>query len=460
MIDKENLTTGSVPKKLIAFALPLLLANLLQSFYSIVDMLVVGRIVGKTGLAAISNASMVSFIINSICIGVTMGGTVLIAQFKGADDVKGQSETVGTLFSLTLTASGVVTAAALLGYKPLFGLLSIPSDAMGDACEYMEVICRGTVFVFGYNGVCSIMKGFGDSKSPLYFVGIAAIVNIVLDLLLVGPFGMGAKGAAYATIFSQGISFAAAMIHLKRRSFIFDFKPEHFVVKKDKLAMILKVGLPTAVQMVVVNISYLLITGMLNQFGVAVAAASGVGLKINTFAGMPCWAVGQAVTAMAGQNMGANNRERVRETTNTGLCLNLAITAVAVLFVQIFAGPIIRLFDPVSPEVTRDGILYLRICCGLNSLIYGAMYTFDSFAIGVGSANVAMVNARLDAVVVRLPVSWLLAFPLSFGFPGVYLGQALSPILPAVAGGLYFKSRIWERGNLIRRKGTEEEENT
>ena len=132
---------------------------------------------------------------------------------------------------------------------------------------------------------------------------------------------------------------------------------------------------------------------------------------------------------MAGQNMGANNRELVRETTNTGLCLNLAITAVAVLFVQIFAGPIIRLFDPVSPEVTRDGILYLRICCGLNSLIYGAMYTFDSFAIGVGSANVAMVNA-------------------------------ISPILPAVAGGLYFKSRIWERGNLIRRKGTEEEENT
>ena len=153
MIDKENLTTGRVPKKLIAFALPLLLANLLQSFYSIVDMLVVGRIVGKTGLAAISNASMVSFIINSICIGVTMGGTVLIAQFKGADDVKGQSETVGTLFSLTLTASGVVTAAALLGYKTLFGLLSIPSDAMGDACEYMEVICRGTVFGFGYNGV-------------------------------------------------------------------------------------------------------------------------------------------------------------------------------------------------------------------------------------------------------------------------------------------------------------------
>ena len=451
MIEKENLTTGSVPKKLIAFAFPLLLANLLQSCYSVVDMLVVGRMVGETGLAAISNASMLSFIINSICIGVTMGGTVLIAQFKGADNAEGQSETVGTLFSLTLIASVVVTVAALLVYKPLFSLVNIPSDAMQDACGYMKIICCGTVFVFGYNAVCSVMKGFGDSKSPLYFVGIATVVNIALDLLLVGPLGMGTRGAAFATIVSQGVSFVAAMLYLKRRNFVFDFKPEHFTVKKEILTAILKVGLPAAVQMVVVNISYLLITGMLNQFGVAVAAASGVGLKVNTFAGMPCWAVGQAVTAMAGQNMGANDIRRVRKTASMGLRLNLGITLGMVLFVQIFAGPIIMLFDPVNAEVTRDGILYLRICCGLNSLIYAAMYTFDSFAIGVGSANVAMVNALLDAVVVRLSVSWLLAFHMGFGFPGVYLGQALSPILPAVVGLLYFRSRGWENRNLTGR---------
>lgn len=452
MTEKENLTTGSVPKKLIAFALPLLLANLLQSFYSIVDMLVVGRIVGETGLAAISNASMVSFIINSICIGVTMGGTVLIAQYKGANDGKGQSETVGTLFSLALIASAVVTALALLAYQPLFGLLKIPSDAMQDAGEYMRIICYGTVFVFGYNAVCSMMKGFGDSKSPLYFVGVATAVNVLLDLLLVGPCGMGTKGAAYATIFSQGISLLVSILHLKRKRFVFDFKLKHFAVKKDTLIVILKVGLPTAVQMVVVNISYLLITGMLNQFGVSVAAASGVGLKVNTFAGMPCWAVGQAVTAMAGQNMGAHNTERVKETTKTGLRLNLVITFAVMLLIQIFARPIMMLFDPVNTEVIEDGILYLRMCCGLNSLVYAAMYTFDSFAIGIGSANIAMINALLDAVVVRLPVSWLLAFPLAFGFSGVYLGQALSPILPALVGLLYFKSRRWESRSLMKQQ--------
>ena len=449
MRKEQDLTTGNVSKKLIKFAVPLLLANLLQSFYSIVDMLVVGRFVGETGLAAISNASMISFIINSICIGVTMGGTVLVAQYKGADDEEGQRETVGTLFSLSFFASLLVTVSGLLVYRPLFQILRVPAGSMQDACDYMRIICCGTVFVFGYNAVCSVMKGLGDSKSSLYFIAVAAVVNILLDLLLVGPFGMGTAGAAYATVFSQGISLAISICCLRRKTFIFPFRLKNFAVQTEKMAAVLKVGLPTAVQMAVVNISYLMITGMLNQFGVSVAAASGVGLKVNTFAGMPCWAVGQAVTAMAGQNMGAGRTDRVKKTTETGLRLNLLITLMAVICVQIFAGQIIMLFEPENKEVIADGILYLRICCGINSLVYAALYTFDSFAIGIGAANIAMVNALLDAAVVRLPVSWLLAFTAGIGFPGVYVGQALSPLLPFLVGWLYFKNKGWESKRLI-----------
>lgn len=450
--QEQDLTVGSVPQKLIRFAIPLFGANLLQSFYSIVDMLVVGRIVGKAGLAAISNASMISFIINSICIGVTMGGTVLVAQYKGANDEQGQKETVGTLFSLSLIASVIVTIAGLLLYSPLFSVLHVPVEAMKDACDYMQIICMGTIFVFGYNAVCSLMKGFGDSKSPLYFVAVATIVNIVLDLLLVGPLGMGTKGAAYATIFSQGVSLLISILHLKQRNFIFDFKLKSFAIQKEKLIVILKVGLPTAIQMVVVNISYLLITGMLNTFGVSVAAASGIGLKVNTFAGMPCWAIGQAVTAMAGQNMGARNIERVKKTTQSGLLINVCVTLFAVVLVQLFSANIIMLFDPASADVIEEGVMYLRICCGINSLVYAVMYTFDSFAIGIGSANIAMCNALLDAMVVRLPVCWLLAFSLHLGFMGVYIGQALSPILPAIVGLTYFASKKWRYKKLIDNK--------
>lgn len=453
MTEEQNLLNGSVPKKLAAFAFPLLLANILQSLYNVVDMLVVGQIVGDTGLAAINNASKLCYIINSICIGMTMGGAVLIAQYKGANDKKGQAETFQTLAVLSLASALLVTVIGLAFYQPLFQVLNVPADAYQDACDYMKIICWGTVFVFGYNAVCSVLKGLGDSKSPLYFVGIATIINIVLDILLVGPLGIGTAGAAYATITAQGISFLISIFYLRKHKVFFSADVhKRFTLQMDKLVAILKVGLPTAIQMVVVNTAYLLVTGMLNQFGTSVSAASGVGLQINTFAGMPCWAIGQAVTAMVGQCIGAGEIKRARKVVKIGLLLNVSVTLVVVIGVQVFAEQLILLFGSTSAEVINDGVYYLRICCGVNSLIYAVMYTLDSFAIGVGAANIAMLNALLDAVIVRLPVSWLLAFTLSMGFPGVYYGQALSPILPAIVGFLYFQNKGWERKTLIQKK--------
>jgi len=449
-MKEYDLTTGSISKKLIRFAMPLLATNVLQSIYSIVDMLVVGRVVGKSGLAAISNASLLTFIINSICIGITLGGTVLIAQYKGAKDSRGQKETIGTLLTLSLFLSIIVTVLGLLVYKQLFILLNVPQEAMRDAIEYMQIICIGTVFVFGYNAVSSIMKGLGNSKSPLYFVGIATIINIILDVILVGSVGMGTKGAAYATIFAQAISLVISINYLKRKNFIFDFKISSFKVEMDKVKSILNVGFPTAIQMVIVNVSFLIVTGMLNNFGTSVVAATGIGLKINTLAGMPCWAIGQAVTTMVGQNMGAKDIQRVKDTTRIGLYLNIVVTLLIVILVQLLAEPIILLFDPFNKEVLEAGVLYLKICCSINSLIYATMYTFDSFAIGIGKAKIAMTNALLDTVIVRLPACWLLGFTLNYGFTGIYFGEALSPILPAIVGLVYFKSKQWEVQEFIK----------
>lgn len=352
------------------------------------------------------------------------------------------------LFFLSLAASVVVTVLGLAVYAPLFRALDVPAEAYPDACDYMEIICWGTVFVFGYNTVCSILKGLGDSVTPLFFVGAATILNVLLDVLLVGVCSMGTAGAAWATITAQGVSFVGSLPYLKRYQLSVSLRKIAF--HREILLAILKVGLPAAIQMVVVNTAYLLVTGMLNPFGTSVAAASGLGLKINTFAGMHCWAIGQAITAMMGQCVGAGQIRRARQVVRSGLLLNLTVTAAVVVMVQLLAEPLIRLFDSTNPEVIRVGVLYLRLCCGVNSLVYAAMYTLDSFSIGVGAAHVAMGNALLDAVVVRLPVGWLLAFSLSMGFPGIYLGQALSPILPALVGLIYFKSRIWERKTLVR----------
>lgn len=397
MKSDSSLLTGSVPKKLAAFALPLFLGNLLQALYNAVDMLVVGRIVGETGLAAISNASMLCYIINSLGLGLTMGGAVLAAQFKGAGDAQGQRDCVSMLLFASLSASVLVTFAGLAACEPVFRALYVPADAYDD---------------------------------------------VALDILFVGPLALGTVGAAYATVAAQGVAFVASLAYLRRREPA--FAPGRSGLRWELLPDILRLGLPTAVQMAVVNAAYLLMTGMLNQFGTAVAAASGVGLKINTFAGMHCWAIGQAITAMAGQCIGAGEMERARETAKTGLRLNLTVTLVVVAAVQLLAEPLVRLFDD-SEQVVRDGVLYLRLCCGANSLVYAAMYTLDSFAIGVGAPKVALLNALLDALLIRLPAAWLLAWPMGLGLPGLYLAQAISPVLPALVGTIYFKSRAWER---------------
>lgn len=436
--DTLDLTRGSVPLCLIRFSFPLLLANLLQSFYSMADLLVVGRFVGETGLAAVSSASTLCFLLNAVCMGFSAGGTVLTRPGPGCRGPPGRG---GGRRRTAPAGAGRLRPAdggRLLCYRPLFTLMALPSQAMGDACGYMAILCWGTPFVFGYNAVCAILKGRGDSRGPLRFVAAAAVVNLLLDLILAGPCGLGTAGTAWATVAAQGVSFLLSLAHLHR---CVPLSLRRLPLRPAALLSLLRLGLPSAVQIAVVNLSYLILTGLLNPFGVSVAAAAGIGLKVSTFAGMPCWALGYGVTAMVGQNLGAGDPDRVRQTVRSGLLLSLGATALLTALVQLAAAPIIALFEPENAAVTAEGVRYLRICCSVNGLIYAAMYVFDSFAIGSGASWVAMCNAMLDAALLRLPLCWLLAFPLALGPAGIYLGQAFSPILPALAGLCYFRLR-------------------
>lgn len=440
---QTDFTKGPILRQLVVFSLPLMCANILQLLYGIADMLVVSRFVGTTGLAAVSNGNRFGFIIASLCIGFSMGGTVVAARYFAAGDRRAQRETVGTLFSLSFILALLVTGLSLAVYRPVLALLEVPAEALADAIAYTRIICAGSLFVFGYNTVCAVLRGFGNSRSPLFFVAVAALINVALDLLLVGPLGLGTKGAAAATVIAQGVSFLAAVRHLRRHGFVFDFQWRSFAVKADKLGRILRLGLPSAAQFVVVNLSFLIITGMLNPYGVAVAAASGIGLKINTLAGMPCWAVGQGMTAMVAQCYGLGDLERVRRIALTGLKLNLAVTVSIVALVQLLAEPLIRLFDPASLEVAAIGVHYLRVCCSFNCVLYVTMYCFDSFALGVGRAGIAFFNSLLDAVVAKLALSWAAVALLGLGYTGIYLGQALSSLIPALVGMVFFLRGKW-----------------
>ncbi|SBW08347.1 conserved membrane hypothetical protein [uncultured delta proteobacterium] len=438
-----DLTKGNVLRTLARFSIPILATNILQSLYSMADMLVVGHFVGDTGLAAISNASMLVFLITSFSIGFSMGGNVLVARCKGAGDTEGQNLSVSVLFASMFLLSLVVTVATLAGYGPLFRLMEVPDEALTDANEYMRILSVGIVFVFGYNAVSAILRGLGDSINPLRFAVAATVLNIVLDLLFVGWLGFGTKGAAIATVISQGGAFFIGLQDLRKRGLLSGLKAAGFTEAKSKLTDLVRVGVPYAAQMVVVNFSYLVITGMINTYGLTVAAAAGVGLKINTFAAMPCWAIGQAVTAMTAQNIGAGNIGRVRQVVRKGLLCSLTATGILVLLVQVFAGQVIMLFGQSEQGFVDAGVQYLRVCCSVNCLFYVTMYTLDSFAVGAGAPRLALFNSLLDSLVLRLPFIWILEVFLAQGLAGIYLGQALAPVVPAIIGLVFFLGNTW-----------------
>ena len=442
---EQDLTQGGVMSRLFHFALPLLFANVLQSLYNLVDMAIVGRFVGSAGLAAVSSSAMICYVLTSICMGVTTGGGVLVAQYHGAGDPAGRQAMQGALFSLSALTAALLTLVSYLAYAPVLRLMSVPAEAMVPALDYMAVFCAGTPFVLGYNAFCAVLRGVGDSKSPLVFVALASVVNVVLDLVMVGALGMGTAGAAWATVVAQAVSCLAAYLLLRRRGYL---KGLRYAPDLPRWGRILRIGLPSAVQLSVVNLSYLFSTGMFNVFGTAAAAAAGVGLKLNTFAAMPCWAIGQGVTTMAGQCMGHGDPDRAGRTAKAGLVLALGVSVVTAVLVFACAPWLIALFDP-SPAVVEAGALYLRICCSVNFIAYTAMYVLDSFATGVGCPTLGMVNALLHSVGMRLGLSWLFAFALGRGYLGLCWAEMLAPFPCALVGAVFFLRGRWREKNVI-----------
>ena len=446
-MSSPNISESAV-RRLLSFSVPIFFTNFLQIFYALTDMAVVGRFAGETGLAAIANGSIVVYIIGSVGTGLAVGGAVVVGHYKGAGNEPGQREGLASLLILSALAAGLISPLSLIHAESVFRWLNVSEAALPMAVDYFAVICLSNVFFFCGTALSFVLRSLGDTRSPLYFMLIGGVINIALDLILVGPLSMGVKGAAVATAAAQAGALLFAVVYLKKRRFLFDFKPAGFRPKLDQVRRILRLGLPTMAQLVMINLSYLAITALINGYGVVAAAAAGVGIKICTLAVMPCWAVGQALTAMTANSLGAGDRQQAESLGRAALKLNILITALVVAAVQISARPLMAFFNPHEPEVIQAGVSYLRICCSLGVLIYAAMYTFNSLVIGAGAASMAMFNSLLDSLIMRLVLIGVFTWA-GYGLTAIYLGQALSALLPALLGGAYFHSRRWQRKKVI-----------
>ncbi|NLB81105.1 MAG: MATE family efflux transporter [Clostridiaceae bacterium] len=437
---KKNLTEGSVAKTLVKFAIPLLLANLLQALYAVADMIIVGFFSGSNSISAVSTSGQFTHVITMFLMGFATGATVLVAQYEGAGEHELQSKTIGNAIALFAVIAIIVTAISLFFGVQILNLLNTPAEAFDEAYRYYIICMSGTIFIMGYNVISSILRGMGDSKTPLLMVAIAAITNVIWDLILVGYYNMGAAGAAYATVGSQALSVILSFFIVKRRKIFPNFKRTYIRFEKTITTRLLAIGSPMAFQQTIVSFSFLFLTSIVNSFGVVASAASGIAGKINAFAILPAAAMMVAISAMSGQNIGANELKRAKHTMMTGMGLILPIVAVFSIVIFVNAASFIRIFS-TEQDVVEAGKTFLRISCG-EYIFLSVTFSQVGLLVGAGCTNLTLISSLVSSILLRVPLAALLSRYM--GFNGVALAITLSPIASLVLNTIFIRSGRWK----------------
>ncbi len=441
----KDFTRGNITRQLILFSLPFMASNAMQVLYSTIDMIIVGHFVGTAGLSAVSQSSQIVNFATMLCLGFSNAGQVLIAQALGAHKKREMNDAVGSLLWFVLALSLLLTGGILLFRAPILSLINIPVESAEMAMEYLVICTAGLIFTAGYNLVSAVLRGMGDAKSPFIFIGIASLVNLVLDILFTGVCGWGVAGAAWATIIGQAVSFLFSLVYLYRKkdAFGFTFQGENFIPRKKYIGMILGLGTPMAVQSGFINISMLFVNAMINNVGVVASATFGVGVRIDDIVNKISQGIQYAAMPMISQNIGAGDQKRAKEVVHRAWVLSAALTAFFMLLYVLLGKQLFMLFsdDPLVHEMS-------------STFIRAILWMFPAFAVmrgtgafiqGIGNAKLGMVLAILDGVALRIGLSYLFGVVLNFGFFGFVLGYGLAPYGYAIPSLIYFLSGIWRR---------------
>ena len=442
----NRLTEGGITSTLIRFAMPYLAASLLQALYGAVDLLIIGWFCNSAAVSAVSTGTQISQIVLSLVSGLTMGGTILIAQYVGANKVQEAVDTISTLLTLFGVISLIMTVVMLLAASPLLSLLQTPKEAFGYALDYVLVSSAGTIFVIGYNAISAMLRGLGDSKHPLVFVAIACVCNIVLDLIAVGVMGMGPGGAALATIISQGLSLIIAVIYLMRHDFIFDFKPKSFHVHKARALQLVKLGIPVSLQDTTVHISFMFIAAIVNAMGVTASAAVGICGRFDAFAMLPPMAFSGAISALAAQNIGAGQPERAKKTLHRSILLSFVCSLVFFAWAQLAPGSIMNLFQ-FDPDVTAAGIQYLRTF-SIDFLMVSFVFCYNGFFNGCGCTRYTMINGILSTLAIRVPLAFLFSNWMPDSLYGIGLAAPIASVIGLILHMIMMRTPIWRRAGI------------
>ena len=441
----NDFTSGSIAKQVLLFSIPFMLSNALQVLYSTIDMIVVGKFVGTPGLSAVSQSSQIVNFAVMVCLGFSNAGQVLVAQALGAKKKKEMNEIIGTLFCLVSLIAFGFTALMLVFAKPILTVMKIPFESYDMALDYIIISAIGLFFTAGYNMVSAVLRGMGDGKRPLMFIGIASLINLVLDVIFVGPLNMSVAGAAWATIIGQAVSFIFSLFYLykRRESFGFDFKPESLRMKKNYSLLMLKLGTPMAVQSGFINISMLFVNTMINGAGLVASATFGAGVRIDDIINKISQGIQYAAMPIISQNDGAGDTSRMKKAVYWAIFYSVALTVVFMTLYIILGEQLFKLFsdDPLVHEMSHTFIKAILWMFPAFAIMRGS----GAFIQGIGHAKLCMVLAMLDGVVLRIGLSWIFGTFLEWGFYGYVLGYGLAPYGYAVPSMCYFLFGKWQK---------------
>lgn len=441
----RDFTQGSILGQMIPFLSLFLLANLLNSIYNTVDTAVIGQYVGNEGTVAVTVGGKMLNLMTHVGIGLSSAGQILIAQQTGAKRQDELNETIGTLFSMLFISAAGLALLCISFSVPILNFLNTPEEAFSQAWAYLCITSIGLPLMFGYNAVSAALRAMGDSRNPLYFIAIASIVNLVLDIVFIRFMGMGGAGAALATVIGQGLSFVLSVVILYRRKeqFGFDFKLRSFRIKSDKMKKILEIGIPLAANSVFISAAQLYTMKFVNAYGLAQAAAYGIGDKVIHLMNTITTSVKSAAGTMVGQNIGAKKYDRVKQVVHSCLLLSggsaLIMSAAALLFPDM----IFSWFTSDADAMAYSSV-FMQICA-LIFILSALMSAYAPVVTGTGNAKLAFIGGVLDGVVLRIGLGMLLGITFHMEVVGFFLGNALCRLGPIAIDSWYYYSGAWKK---------------
>jgi len=446
----KDLTTGKEGKLIFQFALPMLFGNVFQQLYNVVDSIIIGKVLGKEALAAVGANFPLIFALISFVVGIAIGSTIIVAQYFGAKQMENVKRTIDTLYIFMFVASVFLTIVGIWGSEYIFKLISLPEEVIPLAIDYFNVYAIGFVFFFGFQGTSAILRGLGDSKTPLYFLIVSTVMNIALDLFFVLVLNWGIKGVAAATVIAQAGAFFSIIFYLNRYHKFLDFSPLKMRFDMEIFKKSLRIGLPSGFQQTFVSIGFLALYRIVNTFGTPTIAAYSIAMRIDMFAAMPAMNFSAAISTFVGQNIGANKFERIGKGLNATLLMTTVISVLVTVMALLFAEPLMYLFTN-DTEVVEIGKQYLYIVSGFY-VMFSFMFVFGGVLRGAGDTIVPMFITILALWIVRIPVSYFLS--LEIGVTGIWWGIPIAWAVGVIASFSYYKTGRWKKRAVVKHDET------